>query len=128
MGTLEISEKGARGELYREPESPNWDKWVKKGYLIAPIEPVEEEKEPESEAFLDVRRTVARPAYEIPVVMDKPYHQPHLENFFNAIRDKNVKLNCPPEVGYETAVAVLKVNEAVEAGCRLNFKPEEFKL
>ena len=128
QGTLEISEAYARGELYREPESPNWDKWVKKGYLIAPIEPVEEEKEPESEAFLDVRRTVARPAYEIPVVMDKPYHQPHLENFFNAIRDRNVKLNCPPEVGYETAVAVLKVNEAVEAARKLSFKPEEFKV
>ena len=128
QGTLEVSEAGARGELYREPESPNWDKWVKKGYLIAPVEPVQEEKEPETNAFLDVRETVAPPAYEIPVVMDKPYHQPHLENFFDAIRDKNVKLNCPPKVGYETAVAVLKVNEAVEAARKLNFKPEEFEV
>jgi len=126
QGTLEISEAGARGALYREEMSaPNWDKWVKKGYLIAPVE---EEKGPETEAFLDVRETPIPPAYDIPVVMDKPCHQPHLENFFNAIRDKNVKLNCPPEVGYETAVAVLKVNEAVEAACKLNFNPEEFKV
>jgi len=125
QGTLQVSEAGARGELYREPESPNWDKWVKKGYLIAPVE---EEKEPETEAILDVRETPIPPAYEIPVVMDKPYHQPHLENFFDAIRDKNVKLNCPPQVGYETAVAVLKVNEAVEAARKLSFKPEEFKV
>ena len=38
------------------------------------------------------------------------------------------KLNCPGEVGYETAVMVLKVNEAVEAQRRLEFKPEEFKV
>ena len=37
------------------------------------------------------------------------------------------KLNCPAEIGYETAVTVLKVNEAVEAAKRLDFKPEEFK-
>jgi len=30
-------------------------------------------------------------------------------------------------VGYETAVAVLKVNEAAEAGQKLTFKPDEFK-
>ncbi len=57
--------------------------------------------------------------------MDKPYHQLHLENFFDTIRGK-AKLNCPAEVGYETAVTVLKVNEAVEAARKLDFKPEEF--
>jgi hypothetical protein len=56
-----------------------------------------------------------------------PYHQPHLQNFFDAVRGK-AKLTCPGEVGYETAVMVLKVNEAVEAAKRLEFKPEEFKV
>jgi len=36
-------------------------------------------------------------------------------------------LNCPAEVGYETAAAVLKVNTAVEAGRKLAFEPAEFK-
>jgi len=31
-------------------------------------------------------------------------------------------------VAYETAVAVLKVNEAVEAKTRLEFKPDDFKI
>jgi hypothetical protein len=57
--------------------------------------------------------------------VDKLIHHPHLENFFDAIRGK-AKLTCPAEVGYETAVTVLKVNEAAEAGQRLKFKPEEF--
>jgi hypothetical protein len=38
------------------------------------------------------------------------------------------KLNCPAEVGYETAVCVLKVNEAIEAGRRLEFNPAEFAV
>jgi predicted dehydrogenase len=62
----------------------------------------------------------------VPVEMNKPFHQPHLENFFDAIRGK-AKLNCPAEVGYETAVTVLKVNNAVEAGRKLYFQPDEFK-
>jgi predicted dehydrogenase len=56
----------------------------------------------------------------------KPEHTCHLENFFDAIR-KGVPLNCPPEVGYETCVTVLKVNDSLEQGKRLEFKPEEFK-
>jgi len=59
--------------------------------------------------------------------LTKPVHQPHLENFFDAIRGK-AELNCPGEVGYETAVAVLKANEAIEEGKKLNFKPEDFKV
>jgi hypothetical protein len=31
-------------------------------------------------------------------------------------------------VSYETAVAVLKVNEAIEARSRLSFKPEDFRI
>ena len=67
------------------------------------------------------------PCYQLPaqVQVGTLIHQPHLENFFDAIRGK-AKLTCPAEVGYETAVTVLKVNEAAEAGRRLEFKPEEF--
>ncbi len=55
-------------------------------------------------------------------------HMPHLANFFDAVRKGDAKLlNCSGEVGYETAVSVLRVNEAVAAGRRLEFKPEEFK-
>jgi hypothetical protein len=77
---------------------------------------------------LDVRESPTPPSYDIPVTLgDKPYHQPHLENFFDTIRGK-AKLNCPAEVGYETAVTVLKVNEAVAAGQKLEFKPEDFMV
>ncbi|MBW8041471.1 MAG: Gfo/Idh/MocA family oxidoreductase [Planctomycetes bacterium] len=124
-GTLTISEARARGSVFREPGAPDWDKWIKLGYLS---EPPKKEEEADSGAVLDVRETVPVAEYKIPVTMDKPYHQPHLENFFNAVRDNKVKLNCPAEIGYETAVTVLKVNEAVAAARKLDFKPEEFKV
>ncbi len=128
-GTLMISEAAGRGIIYREAWVPaqNWEKWVKMGYIK---EPPEEEKEeaPAGDAVLDVRETPKPPSYDIPVTMDnKPYHQPHLENFFDAVRGK-AKLNCPAEIGYETAVTVLKVNEAVAAGRKLEFKPGDFEV
>ena len=126
-GTLEISEASGRGTVYREAGVPaeNWEKWVKMGFIKEPDK--KEEEKPAGEAVLDVRESPKPPSYDIPVTLEgKPYHQPHLENFFDAVRGK-AKLNCPAEIGYETAVTVLKVNEAVAADRKLEFKPEEFK-
>jgi hypothetical protein len=36
-------------------------------------------------------------------------------------------LSCPAEVAYESAVAVLKVNEAVKNKSLIRFRPEQFK-
>ena len=124
QGTLIISESASRGAAYREPTAPEWDKWVSLGYLKAPAA---EPKKAQTDAVLDVRETLAPPSYELPVKFDDPYHKPHLENFFNAVRGKE-KLNCPAEVGYETAVTVLKVNDAVEAGRKLLISPGEFRI
>jgi predicted dehydrogenase len=128
QATLLISESAGRGAVYREPSAPQWDKWVKLGYVLEPAKkkaPAQEK--PKMGAVLDVRETLAPPAYELPVKMEKLYHQPHLENFFDAIRSK-AKLTCPAEIGYETAVTVLKVNSAVESARKLHFKPDDFKV
>ncbi len=126
QGTLKISESVSRSGIYREPSAPDWDKLVETGYLKAPVKKAITHQ---TGAVLDVRETAPAgpPSYMLPVKMDKPYHQPHLENFFDTIRGK-AKLNCPSEIGYETAVAVLKVNEAVEAARRLDFASSEFKV
>jgi len=128
-GSLVISEAAGRGIIYREAWVPaaNWEKWVKMGYIKEPPEE-EEEEAPASDSVLDVRETPKPPSYDIPATMEgKLYHQPHLENFFDAVRGK-AKLNCPAEIGYETAVKVLKVNEAVAAGRKLEFKPGDFEV
>ncbi len=125
-GTLVISESesGKRGSVYRQPTAPPWDEWVRKGYLTSPTVNIAEQ---EVKINLDVRETISPDEHHIPIEFYDPYHKPHLENFFNAIRGLE-QLNCPPEVGYETAVTVLKVNEAVGAGRRLPYTPDEFEV
>jgi predicted dehydrogenase len=123
-GTLVISESGARGSVYREAAAPPWDEWVRKGYVTAP-KIMETKTEPD--VVLDVRETISPDEHKIPIKMLDPYHLPHLSNFFNSVRGLE-KLNCPGEIGYETAVAVLKVNEAIEAGKRLEIDSKEFQI
>ena len=127
QGTLLISESEVNypGLLYRDPNAPAWDEWIQKGYVSAPKE--QEVKEQAEGAVTDVRESVAPDQHSVPVSLRDPYHQPHLQNFFDAVRGKGT-LNCPAEIGYESAVSVLKVNEAIEAKSRLAFKPEDFKI
>jgi predicted dehydrogenase len=127
QGTLVISESEANnsGYVYRDPNAPAWDEWVQRGYISAPK--LQEMGQQDEEAVLDVRESVSPDQHTIPVALRDPYHQPHLQNFFDAIRG-TATLNCPPEVGYETAVTVLKVNEAIDAKERLSFRPEEFEV
>jgi predicted dehydrogenase len=127
QGTLVISESEANnsGLLYRDPNAPAWDEWIQKGYVSAPK--LQEARKAEEGAVLDVRESVSPDQHKVPIVLKDPYHQPHLQNFFDAIRG-TAQLHCPPEVGYETAVTVLKVNEAIEARQRLSFAPAEFTV
>jgi predicted dehydrogenase len=127
QGTLVISESEANnpGLLYRDPNAPAWDEWVRKGYVSAPK--LQETRPRDELAVLDVRESVSPDEHRVPVVLRDPYHQPHLQNFFDAVRG-TAKLNCPAEVGYETAVTVLRVNDAIEARQRLSFRPEEFRI
>ena len=74
---------------------------------------------------VDVRETAALSAWDIPVTLDKAIHQPHLENFVDAIR-KGTPLNCPADQAFASAVTVLKVNQAIAARQALTFKPEDF--
>ena len=122
-GTLDISESG-RGAVYRETWVPEakWYPWENQR-LVKREEGLDQR--PDTKSVLDVRSSPKPPKYNILVEMTKPYHQPHLENFFEAVRG-NEPLNCPAEIGYETAATVLKVNEAIEAGRKLEFKPEDF--
>ena len=130
QGTLTISESAGRGSVFKEGwvDEKLWDRWVQKGYIRKSEGAAVVKGDAEAEAVLDVREgTYAPDEYTIPVKMNVPYHQPHLMNFFNTIRGTET-LNCPAEIGYETAVTVLKVNEAVAKNCRLEFKPEDFHI
>ncbi len=125
-GTLVISEVQQRGDhLLREEIAPDWAPYVSQGLLLP--QPKAETKDKPKNVVVDVRVSADLGSWPLPIQFNKPPHQAHLENFFNAIR-LGTPLSCPAEKGYETAVAVLKVNQAVEAGTKLAFTPEEFEV
>jgi predicted dehydrogenase len=134
-GTLLISESELNyaGRLYRDPNAPPWDEWIQKGYVSTPklreaeVTADADAAKSAARAVLDVRESVPPEQYSVPIELRDPYHQPHLQNFFDAVRGK-AEVTCPPEVAYETAVAVLKVNEAIEARSRLSFGPGDFRV
>lgn len=138
-GALKISENPKYTKLYREARAPEWDLWVNKGVVSRPEsgegapDPLLPWEKPRPKVVMaapranlvDVRETAALSAWDIPVTLDKAIHQPHLENFFDAVR-KGTPLNCPADSAFATAVTVLKVNDAVAAQKMLTFAPEDF--
>jgi predicted dehydrogenase len=138
-GAMKISENPKFTKIYREARAPEWEPFAAKGYVSkpdsgegapAPVKPwekpgVKKLGGPSKAATVDVRETAQLSAWDIPVTLDKAIHQPHLENFFDAMK-KGVKLNCPGEDAFASAVTVLKVNQAIAAQKLLTFSPQDF--
>jgi hypothetical protein len=138
-GALKMSENPKYTKLYREARAPEWDQWAEKNYVAkpgsgegapAPVKPWEKQRPKlggpsKASSVVDVRETAELSAWDIPVTLDKAIHQPHLENFFDAIR-LGTPLSCPGDSAFATAVTVLKVNESVAAQKMLTFAPQDF--
>jgi predicted dehydrogenase len=124
-GSLVLSEIPERGNwAMREPHAPEWDSLAKAGLLQSETVPIQ--KSATKNIYVDVRVTAEAGRWPLPVELAKPAHQPHLENFFDAVRT-GAPLNCPAELAYESCVAVLKANEAVKARRVMELRPEQFK-
>jgi predicted dehydrogenase len=123
-GSLVISEDSRIGELFREAGARRreWEaesKTIEKNGREAIELKIGETLDPSGQPTPEGQRLLAESR--------KPVHQLHLENFFQSIRE-GTPLSCPAEVAYETCVTVLKANQAVEKGCRLEFEPDEFTV
>jgi len=134
-GTLQISERADKCRIFAEGYLPNgadgshpWEPWVQKGYVIRMPKEADQYQVPKTaaEAILSAYRSIPPVAFVLNISVEASLHQAHLENFFGAVRGK-CRLNCPAEVGYETAVQVLKVNEALEADKKMTFEDADFK-
>ncbi len=124
-GSIKISENPKWTKVFREPQARPWDDWVRQGYLTSKEDAAA--RKPRTSEEENVRETGVVVPYELPVVLNKPLHQPHLENFFDAVRGK-AKLTCPAEVAFPIEVVVEKVNRAVEEKKMLFFAAEDFKV
>jgi len=119
-GAIKMSEDPSITTVAREASAPPWDDLVAKNYLRvgkAPAAAGDGEK-------VDVRESAQLAQYEIPVVFSKAIHQPHLENFFNAVRG-TAKLNCPADEAFRSEYVIHKANEAIPLQRRIAITPEE---
>lgn len=121
-GTLVISDDGRTGYIVREVHAKRreWEDEAAKveemgreaiELKIGETLTAEGTKDPEAQAMMEASQKDSRLL--------------HLENFFGAVRGA-AELTCPAHVAFETCVTVLKANDAVESGCRLEFEPKEF--
>ena len=124
-GRLKISENPEVCGMMREERSTKgWDKFplkyadpVASHALWAEIDEVN--ADPSSRELYPYGNT-----YKIPVSFAKKMHQPHLENFFAAIRG-TAKLNCPGDIAFASEYVIHKAVEAVETGKRIVITKEE---
>jgi predicted dehydrogenase len=119
-GTIKMSEDPSLCAIYREARatSVSWDDLIQKNYVRA------KELPPVDASKVDVRETAQLAQYEIPVFFNKPPHQPHLENFFNAIRG-TATLNCPADEAFASEFVIHKANEAIPAQKTLPITPQD---
>jgi predicted dehydrogenase len=120
-GTIRMSEDPSLCAIYREARATgnSWEDLAQKGYVH--LKPAAADA-----AKVDVRETAQLAEYDIPVFFNKPPHQPHLENFFNAIRG-TAKLNCPGDEAFSSEYVIHKANEAIGAAKKLLITADEVK-
>lgn len=145
-GTLKISENSRHTRVYRENRSPtDWAEHVERNLICVPtsgegaiagVKPWEKPRQslllprrPAASAdgaasVVDVRESALLSAWNLPVAASA-IHQPHLENFFAAMR-QGTPLNCPAETAFASTVTVLAVNQAIAAERKLTFTPADF--
>jgi len=129
-GTLVLSENPARGNWVKREtrkEVPDWNQYVKAGLIQEIAQKIPKAAVKSKSAVLDVRLSASLPQWPLPVDLARPFHQPHLANFFEAVRlGEKSHLNCPGEVGFKTAVAVLAVNDVIETQKKRIFEEKDF--
>ena len=119
-GTINISERAAYTRIYREAgTAPEWDSLVQRGYLKKASAPA---PVTDSSDVIASYESAAPEAYELPGGLSKPPHQPHLENFFAAMRGTE-KLTCDARHALESEAPIYWVNPAAESGQTIIFTP-----
>ena len=110
-GTIEISEREAYTNIYKESgaDGAKWDELVRRGILKKEAVGVAAGG---SDAIASYE-SAPPDKYALPGGLDKPPHQPHIENFFQAIRGE-AKLTCDARHALESEAPIYWVNPAAE--------------
>jgi predicted dehydrogenase len=121
--TINISERSAYTNIYRESSAPSWDDHVARGFLkrqaAAP--------KAQSDDAIASYESAAPEAYALPGDLSKPPHQPHLENFFDAVRGK-AALTCDARHAFESEAPIYWVNPSALSREPINFTAEHLSV
>lgn len=122
-GTVKISEMASTTEIFRENSAPLWEDLVKRGYLKkkAASAPVKQSGGIASYA------SAAPESFVLPGGLNKPPHQPHLENFFAAVRGE-AKLTCDARHAFESEAPIYWVNPSALSKQPIVFTPEQLQV
>jgi hypothetical protein len=130
-----MSEISSTCAVYRESTAPEWDDLVAQGYLVnkpAPPRPakssgaVQAYESPPAEGF-DLPGDMPYIRDGKGNLVNKPAHQPHLENFFDAIRGK-AKLNCDARHAFESEAPIFWVNPSALSQQPIEFSPKHLQV
>jgi predicted dehydrogenase len=123
-GTIKISEIASNSAIYREASAPPWDDLIKRGILrLAPAPP---KPAPSADAVASYE-SAAPEVFELPGGFNKPAHQPHLENFFSAVRGKG-KLTCDARHAFESEAPIYWVNPSALSKQPIVFTSEHLSV
>ncbi len=123
-GSIKISEIASNSAIYREGSAPSWDELVSRGVLKkSPAPP----KPPPSADAVASYESAAPETFELPGGFSKPAHQPHLENFFAAVRGK-AKLNCDARHAFESEAPIYWVNPSALKRQPIEFTAEHLSV
>lgn len=138
MGTeasIKISEISSSSAIYREDGAPSWDDLVNQGYLARkPAPPKPEAAAGAVRAYESAPPEVFELPGDLPYIalkdgkfIPKPAHQPHLENFFDAVRGK-AKLNCDARHAFESEAPIFWVNPSALSKQPIDFTTEHLSV
>ncbi|MEJ6571240.1 MAG: Gfo/Idh/MocA family oxidoreductase [Akkermansiaceae bacterium] len=122
-GTVKTSEMASNSGIYRESSAPEWDDLIKRGYLNKKAAP----PKPKATDGVASYASAAPEEFSIPGVLNKPPHQPHLENFFAAVRGE-AELNCDARHAFESEAPIFYVNKSALKKEPIIFTPEQLQV
>ena len=124
--TIKISEIASSSSIYREDGAPQWDKLVERGFLKRKPAPP---KPPPSIDTVKSYESALPEGFDLPGGFNKPAHQPHLENFFAAVRTKGAtKLNCDARHAFLSEAPIYYVNPSALTHQPIVFTTEQLSV
>jgi len=125
-GNIKISEQTAFTSLFRESDAKkSWEPLVQRGFLRKKAAPAPVEAP--TGAVVASYESKKPEGFDLPGDLNKPPHQPHLENFFASVRGK-AKLNCDAREAFLSEAAIYYVNQSALKHEPIVFTPEQLSV